>query len=141
MIDKITVLGELLTSEINGIIIGGKQFRKGLIIEAQVDEETYQKLLIAVENKWFSIKKDNYQDWLISRGRSPLSYAKAKVEVVASKAFAVPVPEVIEVVENKTPEAAEPAEVKVEEIQEIQEIQEVKEEEKVQSRKRLATAK
>lgn len=137
MISKITILGELLTNDINGMMIGGKQFKKGLVIETQVDEDTYKRMLLAVENKWFSIRADNYQEWLISRGRSPLSYAKARVIEVAEPEVLVTEPEVKveEISPEVTPEVTETAETEVAET-DLETKDETKDEIKPQVKKK-----
>jgi hypothetical protein len=69
MLDKVTITGELLDNGVDGILIGGKPFRKGFRITADVSEDVFENLSKAQENGWFKIHFNNYDDYLRSRGR------------------------------------------------------------------------
>jgi hypothetical protein len=86
MLDKITILGEYLANDPQGTWIGGKEFKKGRIVEANVNEDTFLNLLIAQENKWFSIKSHNYDEFKLSRGRWTPEQIKAIPAVIQAVA-------------------------------------------------------
>lgn len=82
MLEKITITGEYLDNSPTGIIIGGKVFRKGFMATADVTEDVYFNLKTAHENKWFNLMSDNYNDFLVSRGRAAIEEVKVKEEPV-----------------------------------------------------------
>lgn len=101
MLEKITITGEYLDNSPTGIIIGGKVFRKGFMATADVTEDVYFNLKTAHENKWFNLMSDNYNDFLVSRGRAAIEEVKVKEEtVVVTEPVIVADKEAVTVVEE-----------------------------------------
>lgn len=69
MLEKITITGEYIGNDTNGIIIGGKHFYPGIVLTADVDEDVFLNLQLAEKNGWFKIISHNYQEFLKSRDR------------------------------------------------------------------------
>jgi hypothetical protein len=59
---NITITGVYKGNDLSGTMIGGKVFKKNNVLETNVEENVFLKLVAAKENGWFDLRTHNLQN-------------------------------------------------------------------------------